>query len=170
MGLACATRFAVQGAKVGMADVLDDLGLGEAKRLGATYLHCDVSNSKDVKATVTPVVGEFGHVDSLMNNAAISISCNFLEISKADHDRVMDTDLKGWFAMLQAARDGGLGGKSTAARRHRQHVVGEQRSRHCDNRSLLHGQRRRFLTHTWPPPSTLPLTAFLAMPWVPVPL
>jgi NAD(P)-dependent dehydrogenase (short-subunit alcohol dehydrogenase family) len=102
MGLACATRFAAQGAKVVMADVLDGLGLAEAKRLGATYLHCDVANCKDAKATVTAVVGEFGHLDNLMNNAAISIGCNFLEISKADHDRVMDTDLKGSFAMLQA--------------------------------------------------------------------
>jgi len=85
-----------------MADVLDELGLGEAKRLGATYLHCDVANSKDLKATVTAVAGEFGHVDTLMNNAAISISCDFLEISKADYDRVMHTDLKVSFPMLQA--------------------------------------------------------------------
>jgi glucose 1-dehydrogenase len=102
IGLACAERFSAEGAQVVITDVLDDVGKVEAKRLGATYLHCDVSKSSDVAATVAAVVKQFGSVDILMNNAAISISRDFLEITEADYDKVIDINLKGSFLMLQA--------------------------------------------------------------------
>ena len=102
IGLACAERFVAEGANVVIADVLDDVGNVEAKRLAATYLHCDVSHPGDVKATVAAVVKQFGAVDILMNNAGISIPGDFLEMSEADYDRVLDTNLKGSFLMLQA--------------------------------------------------------------------
>jgi glucose 1-dehydrogenase len=102
IGLACAERFVAEGAHVVIADVLDEIGKVEAKRLGATYMHCDVSKSSDVNAVVTAVVKQYGAVDILLNNAAISISGDFLEISEADYDKVLDINLKGSFLMLQA--------------------------------------------------------------------
>jgi NAD(P)-dependent dehydrogenase (short-subunit alcohol dehydrogenase family) len=102
IGLSCSERFVAEGANVVIADVLDDIGKAEAKRLGATYLHCDVSNSSDVKAAVAAVVKQFGSVDILMNNAAVNLSGDFLEMSEADYDRVLDINLKGSFLMLQA--------------------------------------------------------------------
>lgn len=102
IGLACAARFVAEGAHVVILDVLDEIGNGEAKRLGATYLHCDVSKSSDVTAGVAAVVQQHGAVDILLNNAAISISGDFLEISETDYDRVLDINLKGSFLMLQA--------------------------------------------------------------------
>ena len=102
IGLACAERFVAEGAKVIIADVLDEIGKAEAKRLGATYMHCDVSKSSDVKATVAATVKQHGAVDILLNNAAISISGNFLDTSEADFDKVIDINLKGSFLMLQA--------------------------------------------------------------------
>jgi glucose 1-dehydrogenase len=102
IGLSCAERFVAEGARVVIADVLDDIGKAEAKRLGATYLHCDVSSSSEIKATVAAVVKQFGGVDILMNNAGINISGDFLEMSEADYDKVLDINLKGSFLMLQA--------------------------------------------------------------------
>jgi glucose 1-dehydrogenase len=102
IGLACAERFIAEGAHVVIVDVLDKIGKAEAKRLGATYLHCDVSKSSDVTAIVAAVVKQHGAVDILLNNAAISISGDFLEISEADYDKVLDINLKGSFLMLQA--------------------------------------------------------------------
>jgi glucose 1-dehydrogenase len=102
IGLACAERFIAEGAHVVIVDVLDEIGKAEAKRLGATYLHCDVSKSSDVNAAVAAVVKQHGAVDILLNNAAISISGDFLEISEADYDKVLDINLKGSFLMLQA--------------------------------------------------------------------
>ena len=102
IGLACAERFIAEGAKVVITDVLDDVGVTEAKRLGATYMHCDVSKSSDVNTVIATVVKQFGSIDILMNNAGISISGDFLEISEADYDKVIDINLKGSFLMLQA--------------------------------------------------------------------
>ena len=102
IGLACAERFVAEGAHVVILDVLDEIGKAEAKRLGATYLHCDVSKSSDITAVVAAVVKQHGAVDILLNNAAISISGDFLEISEADYDKVLDINLKGSFLMLQA--------------------------------------------------------------------
>ena len=102
IGLACAERFVAEGAKVVIADVLDEIGKAEAKRLGATWMHCDVSKSSDVKATVAAAVRQHGAVDILLNNAAINISGDFLDTSEADFDRVIDINLKGSFLMLQA--------------------------------------------------------------------
>ncbi len=102
IGLSCAERFIAEGAHVVIVDVLDEIGKTEAKRLGATYMHCDVSKSSDVKAIVAAVVKQHGAVDILLNNAAISISGDFLKISEADYDKVLDINLKGSFLMLQA--------------------------------------------------------------------
>ena len=102
IGLACAERFVAEGAHVVIADVLDEIGKAEAKRLGATYMHCDVSKSSDVSAVVAAVVKQHGAVDILLNNAAINISGDFLETSEADYDKVLDINLKGSFLMLQA--------------------------------------------------------------------
>jgi len=102
IGLACAERFVAEGAHVVIVDVLDEIGKAEANRLGAIYLHCDVSKSSDVKAVVAAVVKQHGAVDILLNNAAISISGDFLEMSEADYDKVLDINLKGSFLMMQA--------------------------------------------------------------------
>ena len=127
IGLSCAERFSAEGARVVIVDVLDDIGKAEAKRLGATYLHCDVSSSSDVKAAVAAVVKQFGAVDILVNNAGISIPGDFLEMSEDDYDRVLDINLKGSFLMLQAcAREmvkQVAAGKS--ARCYHQHAFGQ---------------------------------------------
>ncbi|MGB8315286.1 MAG: SDR family oxidoreductase [Aestuariivirga sp.] len=102
IGLACAEHFVAEGAHVVIADVLDETGTAEARRLGATYLHCDVSKSGDVNAAVAAVVKKYGSVDILLNNAAINMSGDFLETSEVDFDRVIAINLKGSFLMLQA--------------------------------------------------------------------
>jgi glucose 1-dehydrogenase len=102
IGLACAERFIAEGAKAVITDITDEIGKAEAKRLGAAYMHCDVSKSSDVTATIAAVIKQFGGVDILMNNAAISISGDFLDITEADYDKVIDINLKGSFLMLQA--------------------------------------------------------------------
>ena len=102
IGLAIAEEFVKQGATVVMADVLDDVGQVEAKRLGATYLHCDVSNSSEINAAVAATVQKHGAIDVLVNNAAISIVGEFLEITEEQFDQVIGINLKGSFLMAQA--------------------------------------------------------------------
>jgi glucose 1-dehydrogenase len=102
IGLAIAEEFVNQGATVVMADVLDTLGEAEAKRIGATYLHCDVSKSADIKSVVAATVKQHGAVDVLVNNAAISIVGEFLAITEEQFDQVISINLKGAFLMAQA--------------------------------------------------------------------
>jgi 3alpha(or 20beta)-hydroxysteroid dehydrogenase len=71
-GEAEARRFVAEGAKVVLADVLDDDGERVAKELGenAAYVHLDVSNEADWSAAVV-VAQAFGALNVLVNNAAI---------------------------------------------------------------------------------------------------
>jgi NAD(P)-dependent dehydrogenase (short-subunit alcohol dehydrogenase family) len=102
IGLACAERFAAEGATVVMSDVDDAAGTAAAARLGAIYMHCDVSRSSEVNAMVEAVVKRFGAVDILMNNAGIAMAGDFLTITESDLDKVLGINLKGSFLMLQA--------------------------------------------------------------------
>ena len=86
IGLACAERFAADGATVIMSDVDDGAGEAAAKTIGATYMHCDVSKASEVNALVEAVVRRFGAIDILMNNAGIAMAGDFLGITEADLD------------------------------------------------------------------------------------
>ncbi len=70
-GAATARRFVEEGATVVVADVNDELGEKTAAELGAHYLHLDVSSESDWSAGVEDVVGRFGGVDVLVNNAGL---------------------------------------------------------------------------------------------------
>lgn len=103
IGLAIAERLAADGAAVILADVLDSGGAAAAKRLNASYLHCDVSKPAEIAAAITSVVKAHGAIDILVNNAAISIAKDFLDITEEDFDKVISINLKGAFLLTQAA-------------------------------------------------------------------
>ncbi len=107
IGRACAERFARDGAKVAVADIVSAEGQGVASALRdggheAVFLQCDVSRSAEVRATVERTLDAFGAVDVLVNNAAIIKGIDFLEISEADFDAVLNVNLRGAFLMAQA--------------------------------------------------------------------
>jgi glucose 1-dehydrogenase len=102
IGLAIARRFAAEGASVILSDVLDGEGEAAAKAIGATYMHCDVSNMAEVTALVAAVIEKHGAVDILANNAGIAMGGDFLDVTEADFERVIGINLKGAFFMLQA--------------------------------------------------------------------
>jgi 3alpha(or 20beta)-hydroxysteroid dehydrogenase len=66
-----ARLFAAEGARVVLADVLDDQGEALAKELGQSYVHLDVAREADWTAAVAVAKGAYGHVDGLVNNAGI---------------------------------------------------------------------------------------------------
>ncbi|MFF8608977.1 SDR family NAD(P)-dependent oxidoreductase [Streptomyces sp. NPDC015346] len=69
-----ARLFAAEGAKVVLADVLDDLGEALAKELGeerAAYVRLDVTKEADWAGAVAVAKERFGRIDGLVNNAGI---------------------------------------------------------------------------------------------------
>ncbi|MFI2434343.1 SDR family NAD(P)-dependent oxidoreductase [Streptomyces sp. NPDC018693] len=66
-----ARLFAAEGARVVVADVLDEQGEALAKELGALYVHLDVREEGDWQAAVTAAKEAYGRVDGLVNNAGI---------------------------------------------------------------------------------------------------
>jgi NAD(P)-dependent dehydrogenase (short-subunit alcohol dehydrogenase family) len=103
IGAACAERFAREGAKVVLADVADAPGQRLAAELGGMYVHCDVSQAAQVNACVQAALDQFGRIDVLVNNAGIFKAADFLDITEADWDAVINVNLKGAFLMAQAA-------------------------------------------------------------------
>jgi NAD(P)-dependent dehydrogenase (short-subunit alcohol dehydrogenase family) len=103
IGLAIAKRLVEEGAIVTMADVLDAEGASAAQHLKAAYVHCDVSKPADITSALASIVNTHGAIDILVNNAAISIARDFLEITEEDFDKVLATNLKGAFLLTQAA-------------------------------------------------------------------
>jgi 3alpha(or 20beta)-hydroxysteroid dehydrogenase len=68
-----ARLFVAEGARVVVADVLDEQGKTLAEELGARarYVHLDVGREDDWAAAVAVAKDAFGKVDGLVNNAGI---------------------------------------------------------------------------------------------------
>lgn len=65
---------------------------------------CDMEIEEDIVRVVDHTVANFGRVDVLVNNAAIFCQCDSLQITGADWDRSMATNLRGpYIAIRQAA-------------------------------------------------------------------
>ena len=90
IGLACAQRFAAEGAAVVLADRDEKAGAAAAASIpGAEFVGGDVSRKADVEAIVKSVLDRHGRVDVLVNNAGITHACDFLDLEEADFDRVL---------------------------------------------------------------------------------
>ncbi len=107
IGAACAERFAQDGATVALWDVNDTAANVLAQTLTqrgrrAAAFHCDVSRKADVDAALAATLVQFGRVDALINNAGIFKAANFLDITEADWDAVLNVNLRGAFLVAQA--------------------------------------------------------------------
>jgi glucose 1-dehydrogenase len=103
IGLACAQRFAAEGATVVLADLDDAAGTAAAASIsGATFVRADVSRNADVAALVQQTLDRHGRVDLLVNNAGITHACEFLDLAEEDFERVLAVNLKSMFLCGQA--------------------------------------------------------------------
>ena len=107
-GAAEARLFAQEGAKIVLADVLDQEGTSVAAEIAETgsdavYVHLDVTNEDDWEAAVQLAVSTFGKIDILVNNAGIWRRGHVLETSTEQWDTVLDVNAKGVFLGTRAA-------------------------------------------------------------------
>ncbi len=98
-GEAEARLFVQQGAKVVIADVLDDAGAETAASIGdsARFEHLDVTDEANWNSVVVAAEDAFGAVSILINNAGI-LAFNPVQHTPADEFRkVLDINLTGAF-------------------------------------------------------------------------
>jgi NAD(P)-dependent dehydrogenase (short-subunit alcohol dehydrogenase family) len=69
----------------------------------AVGVQADISRIKDSQKVIDLAVKRFGHVDILVNNAAVFPPSLSIEVSEETWDRTVDTDLKGAFFLAQFA-------------------------------------------------------------------
>jgi 3-oxoacyl-[acyl-carrier protein] reductase len=108
LGRAIATRLAEAGATVVVADIDDTTAAETAEsieraRHRASAAHLDVTDKAEVDALVDRVVADHGHLDVMVNNAAIIVDSLVLDTTEDDLDRVMAVNFKGVFFGCQAA-------------------------------------------------------------------
>ena len=108
MGAAEARRFAREGAKVGIADVLEDEGRrleAEIAEAGgdAVFIRLDATSEEEWNSAVAEVERRYGKLDVLVNNAGIYRRGYVLETDSQTWDDVMDVNAKGVFLGTKAA-------------------------------------------------------------------
>ncbi len=103
IGLACAQRFAAEGATVVLADLEGAAGTAVAASIsGASFVRADVSRKADVTVLVESTLARHGRIDILVNNAGVTHACDFLDLAEEDFDRVLAINLKSMFLCGQA--------------------------------------------------------------------
>jgi NAD(P)-dependent dehydrogenase (short-subunit alcohol dehydrogenase family) len=112
LGLVIARALAEAGAEVALASrSLPDLETAAKGIAGATgrkvvAFKADLASSNDIPRLVADVEEGLGPVDVLVNNAGINIRGAAAELSEADWDAVIDTNLKAPFLLSRAIGPG----------------------------------------------------------------
>ncbi|MFD0312739.1 SDR family NAD(P)-dependent oxidoreductase [Streptomyces flavalbus] len=114
IGLALSRRLVRLGHRtVALYHSDKDAAQAAADAHGLHVLRADVADSDSVREAARHILAEYGTPSVLVNNAGINIDRPFLELTPADWQRVLDTNLSGPFHLTQAlapamlAADGG---------------------------------------------------------------
>lgn len=108
IGQAIAVRFAQEGASV-VVDYHSHIEQGQVtqQQIAAAggksiLLKADVSVIADGQNLIDQAWEQFGSCDILVNNAGIEKSADFVNVTEADYDAVLNLNLKGAFFLTQA--------------------------------------------------------------------
>ncbi|MGX1131362.1 3alpha(or 20beta)-hydroxysteroid dehydrogenase [Streptomyces glaucescens] len=106
-----ARLFAEEGARVVLADVLDERGEAVAEEIGARYVHLDVGEEDGWRDAVRAAVDAYGRIDGLVNNAGILRFNTLVDTPLEEFMRVVRVNQVGCFlgirAVAPAMADGG---------------------------------------------------------------
>jgi 3alpha(or 20beta)-hydroxysteroid dehydrogenase len=105
LGESIARDAVAQGASVLLVDVADDPGAATATELGrqAAYLHLDVRDEQGWDSAVAFAEDHFGHLDVLVNNAAILRVGEMETFALSDFREVVEVNQLGPFLGMRAA-------------------------------------------------------------------
>ncbi len=108
LGRTMAAALAEAGADIALAgrsketcqDAAGGIASGTGRKVGA--FAADVTKIDEVERLANDVEREFGKIDILVNNAGINIRGPIQQLTEADWDAVIDTNLKGPFLCARA--------------------------------------------------------------------
>lgn len=100
LGKSLAVQATTRGYAVAVADVQDDMGhavVNELNQVGgsAAYFNCDVSRSENLQNLKDQVLGAFGQVDVMVNNAGVGSQGNLEHTTEAEWDRQWQINVMG---------------------------------------------------------------------------
>ena len=107
IGAACARKFAQAGDRVAIIDIDDAAGKAveaDIRESGgeALFIHADITERLDIHNLLAETIDVYSRVDVLINNAAVFVAGDFLELLEEEFDQCMDVNLKGAFLTSQA--------------------------------------------------------------------
>jgi NAD(P)-dependent dehydrogenase (short-subunit alcohol dehydrogenase family) len=85
------------GARVVIADVLDDIGRKTAAGLGIDYVHLDVTQEASWQAAIDHAVAKHGKLDILVNNAGVFTGKALEEATLDDWQKLVTVNMTGVF-------------------------------------------------------------------------
>ncbi|MHB8692091.1 MAG: glucose 1-dehydrogenase [Solirubrobacteraceae bacterium] len=119
IGRGIALGLAAEGGRVAIGDINAEGAAAVATEIQSTGGHaiglaCDVADRANIRAAIERAVEEYGRLDVLFNNAGISKTQRFLEVTEDDWERTMRVNALGVLLGMQEAaeqfrRQGGPG-------------------------------------------------------------
>jgi NAD(P)-dependent dehydrogenase (short-subunit alcohol dehydrogenase family) len=111
IGSAIALKFASEGAKVVVVDILEEMGQRTADKIResggeAVFVKTDVSKTSEVRKAIDVTRRQFGKLHHLVNCAAAyegDIFRNVVETSEEDWNHIIDVNLNGYFRFAKYA-------------------------------------------------------------------
>ena len=108
IGRAIAVLFAAEGAKVAVLDInlrgaAETVECIQGQGGEAVALGCDIAQERAVQDCVEAVAADFGHLEVLVNNAAVEFAAFVTETAAEDWDRVQGVNLRGAFLCCRHA-------------------------------------------------------------------
>ncbi len=108
IGLGIVRRLAQEGAAVTIADIDEGRGAAAAdaiRRSGgqALFVRADIADLADIDRMLAAAIAEFGRLDILVNNAAVTRRIGVLDITPADWEWIQNVNSRGLFFCLQGA-------------------------------------------------------------------
>ena len=91
------------GAKVAVTGRDDARLLEVARELGVLTIKANVADEADVDRTYAEVLGAFGHLDVLVNNAGAGAFAPLVDITLQEFESIIDTNVTGAMLMARAA-------------------------------------------------------------------
>lgn len=114
IGYGIAAKYAAQGARVIIADVLEEEGSKAAMGIGAMaeFYQINLRDRSEIFAMADRVHEKYGRIDILVNCAGVARPCPTLKLSEEVLDEVIDINMKAPLFCCQAAgaymrKDGG---------------------------------------------------------------